>query len=720
MQSKRSGRVLLRNIGSQVAEDEADSLRGYYLPNKYFQAASRFNIRHEGLATPTNMENKQVFFIGRTGSGKSAILEMIRQNSPDGDRIISVNNDDIALQMLVNSPELETIPKFLQPLLFKCLWKYVILTNVLKKIYGATLHGWYNFIHSEDEDTQELFRRFDEVVPTQQTMAKQVLAFIRVAKKVDGLSGLDTSQASEKLHGVFRFLLGFEESKLQQHLARKYLHVLIDDLDREWSGREENVLLIKSLFECIIDLTRRHSSNLKFVVALRTDIFAQVNFHQREKVREYVTEIKWTPADLERLVEMRLRTFWNLPTSKSVWEVFPDRIPAGPQLMPTYKYLISRTLWRPRDIINFVNLCIDQSQARGDNRIQEKDVLSAEKIYSRQRSEALVDEWRFTYPEISVWIDSFAGTKRVFPLHDIEAMGHPKAVTDSLFRTGFLGFREGGHNSRLVFSFSTDYEAPIPNKDLVINRAFNSFLLARAEQLGQSVDSIVEDANEEVLERVENASLEGGTQEHQTNRPATSIARANPKTDEQRVAFHSNELDSDEQESNNSKQKRVFVCYARENEHSYEIADRVTRLLDPWISSGYMNMFIDREKISDGESWRNSIERELKMADVAVVFLSEPFFSSNFIREFEMPLILERHAEGNLKAFIVNVEGYPLIDHVKFKYPHFQQGPKAKAIRDLQFLNDKPYCELNAEDKKKKVIDVLANRIVEHFEKGAG
>lgn len=56
--------VDIRLIGSQVAEDEADSLKGYYLNNTYFQEASRFAFRSGDQISQFGTDRKHVFFIG--------------------------------------------------------------------------------------------------------------------------------------------------------------------------------------------------------------------------------------------------------------------------------------------------------------------------------------------------------------------------------------------------------------------------------------------------------------------------------------------------------------------------------------------------------------------------------------------------------------------------------------------------------------------------------
>ena len=60
-------------------------------------------------------------------------------------------------------------------------------------------------------------------------------------------------------------------------------------------------------------------------------------------------------------------------------------------------------MMRPRDIINFVNLCI--VEADGENEISENNVLKAEEKYKVERLQALVDKWSNAYINIELYIN---------------------------------------------------------------------------------------------------------------------------------------------------------------------------------------------------------------------------------------------------------------------------------------------------------------------------
>jgi len=94
-------------------------------------------------------------------------------------------------------------------------------------------------------------------------------------------------------------------------------------------------------------------------------------------------------------------------------DVFPDHV--GKE--DTSDYLVERTLYRPRDIIQFCNTCIDLSIDKPD--ITAQSVRDAESTYSTLRFRSLGDEWAADYPEL---LDVAGMLKRrapLFPVSDI-------------------------------------------------------------------------------------------------------------------------------------------------------------------------------------------------------------------------------------------------------------------------------------------------------------
>jgi ABC-type lipoprotein export system ATPase subunit len=465
-------------IGIEMAEDEANELSEYYFDNEYYHKAKSFDRDH-----------RELFFIGRTGSGKSAILAMIRNNQRDSSRVISITGDEFALDVLLHSEEISAIPESRRLLAFKSLWKYIIIVNILKNIYGRENNQWISFLYGNNREGYNLLNKFEELSTEGETrsLTNQVILFLNQIQKV-----IQNNQtANAELYRLFDFLKQFEKHELKKHVKGKYLYILIDDLDRNWSSTtRDNNSFISSLFECIIEMGRAFYENIRFVVALRTDIFRQIEFHQTEKIHQYVIDIRWNNWQLQRIVEGRLIALWDV-TLEEARSRFPREIEIhGKKETDIFEFLISRTMRRPRDIISFINLCIREANFRGSKSISEKDVLSAEKVYSRRRITALVDEWKFVYPKLKDWIELFAGQKFIIDYSGISQIFNGekepiKKIIDILYEVGFLGYLSSDDRNEIKFSFLSK-GAPGYDHRYYVHFAFYSYLKERAEELGRN------------------------------------------------------------------------------------------------------------------------------------------------------------------------------------------------------------------------------------------
>ena len=64
-------------------------------------------------------------------------------------------------------------------------------------------------------------------------------------------------------------------------------------------------------------------------------------------------------------------------------------------------FLISRTLMRPRDIIQLCNACRDTARNSRHERIDEGDIKKALALYSNWKLNDLQNEWSVNYPFLS-------------------------------------------------------------------------------------------------------------------------------------------------------------------------------------------------------------------------------------------------------------------------------------------------------------------------------
>lgn len=92
-------------------------------------------------------------------------------------------------------------------------------------------------------------------------------------------------------------------------------------------------------------------------------------------------------------------------------------------------YLLARTWNRPRDLIEFINLCIEQAGTK--SQISVNMIHTAEGHYSRSRIRALGDEWNEVYPTLINTIKVlFRNRPRVFPLSELSEDGILELLVD--------------------------------------------------------------------------------------------------------------------------------------------------------------------------------------------------------------------------------------------------------------------------------------------------
>ena len=89
-------------------------------------------VENEALMALLNMQNQKSIIIGRTGSGKSALIKYIENTQ---DKLTRIEPEAMSLRYLVNS----TILSYFRSLginlnfFYKVLWKHVFMVELLKQ-----------------------------------------------------------------------------------------------------------------------------------------------------------------------------------------------------------------------------------------------------------------------------------------------------------------------------------------------------------------------------------------------------------------------------------------------------------------------------------------------------------------------------------------------------------------------------------------------------------
>jgi len=235
--------------------------------------------------------------------------------------------------------------------------------------------------------------------------------FSNITFNAEGAKKLSVEQRAEvKEHGLdavskvqireLENMLTVLEDNIFDDEKRPY-YVTIDMLDEDWADDRIKFKLIRSL----IDVVNRFKqlSNVKVVLAIRHDLLYKV-LHletiagfQEEKYKALYLNLKWEKSELEKIVQYRINKLIKHHYTKGDVS-FKDVFPAHVDTKDTFDYMLERTFFRPRDIIVFVNECLEL--CTGKPRITATIIKEAENNYSAERLQSLSNEWSIILPDL--------------------------------------------------------------------------------------------------------------------------------------------------------------------------------------------------------------------------------------------------------------------------------------------------------------------------------
>ncbi|MGW4522990.1 P-loop ATPase, Sll1717 family [Amycolatopsis sp. NPDC004378] len=400
--------------------------------------------------------------IGRKGTGKSAICMQL--TADDGTCLITP--DDAAGEELRRF-ELQGLTGATAKSL---IWRYVFAVQAARHLVAHARPGHRRrsakpvralrrFLKKNGELADVSF--YDRILRGGQGLqASLSLEAFGVKASVDHKNGAsEGARASKQLEvleaGVAR---GFRALGCADHAP---LLVLVDQLEQVWSSDRDSDDLVVGLLLASKRVTQVYGGAVRCVLFLRSDIYDALQFDDADKFHSDELRLDWTPEKLGEVALLRARaSLGRSLTRDELWgEVFPARI--GHE--PTDAYLFSRTLPRPRDAIQFLNLCRDAAHDHGADRITEPDVRGATLRFSQWKLLDLAKEYLVTIPFLDRLFVLFQNTGYVVMRGAVATRLEPFAealhsqfpnyagvltadgVVDVLYRVGFLGvLRETG------------------------------------------------------------------------------------------------------------------------------------------------------------------------------------------------------------------------------------------------------------------------------------
>lgn len=426
------------------------------------------------LESLVDTADAKCIIIGRTGSGKSALIKQLVKQEKN---VMQIHPEEMSLRFLSNSTILEYFRSIGIKLNFfyKILWKHVFIVELLKLYIGENTEKKENFLkqlldklvnsgragqakkaaqdyfdnwssefwlHSESrikELESELGESFTSEIGIDSNVlkSKASLGATLKEKAVEEIKYKAEKVISDTHAEDLIALMKILQEDVFNNKNQKKFFIVIDDLDKDWASSQIVYDLIGAMVEVIKEFQTKFQG-VKIIIALRENLHHLVftgkehRGGQREKFEPLYLRLEWNKHNLIELVNSRLSV---ISDNKVNLQSVLDK--KRSEYDKTVAYIIERTFLRPRDVISFFNRII---QAATDKTSISKSIIyDAERYYSMERLNAIEDEWSENYGRFLPIIDFLKYKHDGFSFENIKPEPFFDCIMDESVLTGFKG-----------------------------------------------------------------------------------------------------------------------------------------------------------------------------------------------------------------------------------------------------------------------------------------
>ncbi|MDZ4785628.1 MAG: hypothetical protein SGJ02_06075 [bacterium] len=360
--------------------------------------------------------------IGRKGAGKSATCLILKNAFENEGMKVALLTPESLSQQKIQALKINSINK---EELYLQAWKYVLLMKVTFEFIELFDNLKIPELHKLNDDLKAVRNFLKKQGEVENDFGSNLSGLFKIFSKVSvsfaGFEGAIESKKVESEIDLMDSLTKFEVKlkKLLGYLDSTKIVILIDKVDEVWNDTEESKLMISGLLRATHILNETLPMT-KIMVFLRSDIFDVLKFHDIDKLNSLSERLAWSEGDLKQLIENRVKISTSIDSiekNDKIWEQVFD-ISVGSQ--DSFKYIMSRTLRRPRETIQFCNRALRIAQDRQHTKITEDDILTAEIQYSAEKLRDLASEYLVQYPYLDILFGLFQGFKQSLDKNEFE------------------------------------------------------------------------------------------------------------------------------------------------------------------------------------------------------------------------------------------------------------------------------------------------------------
>jgi hypothetical protein len=364
-------------------------------------------------------------FLGRKGSGKSAVFtqlpRLVRESGQPNALTIQLTPDNYSWAALKRYEEQGLLAEHAHT----NAWKYSLAIEIAASVVSAD-HAWSPAAGKAIGELK-LFLGTNYGAG-EATFGRSATALIK------GLNSLNLS--------AFGFGLGVDRSatpetpitpavtqalldRLDLAFGETRVIVSMDRLDDSWDASPQSQSLLVGLLKAARDLNNTYAGagvhGLRVLTFLRSDIYDQLRFDDKDKQRGTERLIAWSPTELRTMLTRRL------PKDVTADELFEQGEMRGG--ITPFNYIVKRTFLRPREVIQFTSVCIQQAGKRATF-VGKDQVRAAEERYSTWKVDDLKQEYRKAIPEFELILECLReGVHRYDAIEDLNSVFEAKEPT---------------------------------------------------------------------------------------------------------------------------------------------------------------------------------------------------------------------------------------------------------------------------------------------------
>ncbi|MCJ7508439.1 MAG: transposase, partial [candidate division Zixibacteria bacterium] len=397
------------------------------------------------LSAAMDTSKSKCFFIGRRGTGKTAITYYLAEK---------------------RSTAISIHPQVLSPLLFPL--DSQSLKDPRQRPFRSLVEAFKRSL--QDEVLSEWINRrlvkIDKLPTILQREMKYITDFdfdLRMLEFLDRACGyLKANNESDWLKEIG---LSKKMGKAMMDTAENSpinFTLLIDRIDDCWDGSDTAVIMLMALMHACIELVTSVKC-VRPLLFLRENVFDRVRQIDKESTRleTCVVSMDWTREQLKEMIERRLSLPFStkLPIGGPTWDNFFEKTDSGMSDSLIFGYCQNR----PRDVLTYCSFAIELAQVRRHNIVSIQDIVDARKRFSETRLKDLGDEYAENYSQISLVLSRFYGLGKEFTfggiedfikkiLTDEEVSAHccswiyeyttPEQFIHLLYNIGFVGIKQ--------------------------------------------------------------------------------------------------------------------------------------------------------------------------------------------------------------------------------------------------------------------------------------